>query len=106
MMLFLMMGADSLIDFPYWRRPAEICRIATPLIVNRGGEPAPNFEHLDQIIPPNRIAEIKALQVEMPPMEHSSTDIRRLVTTGGAWEELVPEEVASYIRDHNLYQAL
>lgn len=41
--LFLLMGADALVDFPYWRRPAEICRVAKPLVVNRGGEPAPTL---------------------------------------------------------------
>jgi nicotinate-nucleotide adenylyltransferase len=104
--LFLLMGADSLVDFPYWRRPVDICRVAAPLVVNRGGEPAPNFEHLDQIVTPERIAEIKEAQVVMPPMPHSSTDIRRLVATGGAWENLVPKPVATYIRDHHLYQAI
>ena len=102
--LFLLMGADALVDFPYWRRPAEICRVAKPLVVNRGGEPAPNFEHLDQIIPPDRIAEIMAAQVQMPTMEHSSSDIRRLIATDGAWQELVPKKVASYICEHRLYQ--
>jgi nicotinate-nucleotide adenylyltransferase len=104
--LFLLMGADALVDFPYWRRPADICRVATPLIVNRGGEPAPNFEHLDQILPPERIEEIKAAQVKMPAMEHSSADIRRLIAVGGEWKHLVPKNVATYIRDHRLYQAI
>jgi nicotinate-nucleotide adenylyltransferase len=104
--LFLLMGADSLVDFPYWRRPADICRVATPLVVNRGGEPAPNFEHLDQILPPERIDEIKASQVTMTPMEHSSANIRRLIATGGGWRELVPKSVAAYIRKHRLYQTI
>lgn len=104
--LFLLMGADSLVDFPYWRRPADICRIAMPLVVNRGGEPAPNFEHLDQILPPERIDEIKAFQVNMPPLEHSSARIRQLIATGGSWRELVPKSVAAYIHEHHLYQAV
>jgi nicotinate-nucleotide adenylyltransferase len=104
--LFLLMGADALIDFPYWRRPADICRVATPLVVNRGGEPASNFELLESIVPPARIKEIKAAQVAMPAMEHSSSNIRRLIATGGAWHDLVPKKVATYIRDHNLYQAV
>jgi nicotinate-nucleotide adenylyltransferase len=103
--LFLLLGADSLVDFPNWRSPAAICRVATPLVVNRGGEPAPNFELLDQIVTPERIERIKAAQVEMPPMEHSSSDIRRLVAIDGDWEHLVPAGVAAYIRDHRLYQA-
>ncbi len=102
--LFLLMGADSLVDFPHWRRPADICNVATPLVVNRAGEPAPNFEHLEPIVSPERLAEIKASQVEMAPQEISSSDIRQLIATGGEWEELVPESVADYIREHDLYR--
>ena len=103
--LFLLMGADSLVDFPYWRRPAEICRVATPLVANRGGEPPPNFDHLAEVVSPERFAEIQAQQVRMPAMQHSSSDIRRLIATDGDWENLVPEAVASYIRDHQLYRS-
>lgn len=104
--LFLMMGADSLVDFPFWRRPADICRIATPLVVNRGGEPAPNFDHLDQIVSLERIDQIKAAQVSMPAMEHSSSSIRQMISTSGSWKDLVPTKVAAYIRDHQLYRAI
>src|SRR5262245_26343708 len=33
--LFLLMGADSLADFPTWRQPERICELALPLIVHR-----------------------------------------------------------------------
>jgi nicotinate-nucleotide adenylyltransferase len=102
--LFLLMGADSLVDFPHWREPAEICQVATPLVVNRAGQPAPNFEPLAEIVSPKRLAAIKAAQVEMPPVEISSSEIRRLIANSGAWEHLVPEKVAAYIRKHLLYQ--
>ena len=104
--LFLLLGADSLVDFPYWRRPADICRVATPLVVNRAGEPPPNFEHLEQIVSAERLAEIQACQVEMPPQAISSSEIRRLVATGGEWEEKVPSGVVHYIRDHKLYLSI
>jgi nicotinate-nucleotide adenylyltransferase len=102
--LFLLLGADSLVDFPHWRRPAEICRVATPLVVNRAGEPAPDFQHLTQIVSPERLAEIKANQIEMPPLAISSSEIRQLIANGGEWEEMVPERVADYIREHRLYK--
>lgn len=101
--LFLLMGADSLIDFPQWRRPTEICEVAMPLVVNRAGESAANFDPLSEIISSERLAEILASQVEMPPMAISSSEIRRRVATGGEWEEMVPERVAEYIREHRLY---
>lgn len=102
--LFLLLGADSLVDFPRWRQPADICRLATLLVVNRGGAPRPNFAHLRQIIAPERVVEIEAAQVEMPPMQHSSSDIRQRIATGGDWQSLVPPGVADYIRDRRLYQ--
>jgi nicotinate-nucleotide adenylyltransferase len=104
--LFLLLGADSLVDFPYWRRPADICRVATPLVVNRAGEPPPNFEHLEGIVSAERLAEIQACQVEMPPQAISSSEIRRLIAMGGEWEEKVPSGVANYLRDHKLYLSL
>jgi nicotinate-nucleotide adenylyltransferase len=104
--LFLLLGADSLVDFPYWRRPADICRVATPLVVNRAGERPPNFEHLEGIVSAERLSEIKSAQVEMPPQPISSSEVRRLVATGGEWEAKVPQGVAQYIRDHKLYMSL
>ncbi len=102
--LFLLMGADSLVDFPHWRRPADICQVATPLVVNRAGEPAPNFEHLESMVSFDRLAEIKACQIEMTPMAISSSEIRRLIASGGEWEQMVPDRVADYIRENRLYQ--
>ena len=32
--VFLLMGADSLRDFPYWRRPADICRTAAHFMMS------------------------------------------------------------------------
>lgn len=101
--LFLLMGADSLADFAHWRRPDEICRVALPLIVNRGGQAPPDFDSLAEIVSTERLAEIKAARVQMPPMEMSSSTIRQLIATNGEWEDLVPAKVATYIRDHRLY---
>jgi nicotinate-nucleotide adenylyltransferase len=102
--LFLLMGADLLVDFPHWNNPVEICRLASPLVVNRAGEPAANFTPLIHIVSDERLAEIQANQVEMPPMEISSSEIRRLIATGGNWEEFVPVAVATFIQEHRLYQ--
>jgi nicotinate-nucleotide adenylyltransferase len=103
--VFLLMGADSLRDFPYWRRPAVICRAATPLVVNRAGESSPNFEHLEGIVSTERLAEIESQQVEMPPVDISSSEIRRLIANHGNWQDMVPKKVGEYIRDHRLYLA-
>lgn len=104
--LFLLMGADALDDFPHWQQPEEICRLATLIVVNRAGQPAPNLGNLASVVSSDRLAEIEECQVTMPPMEISSSEIRRFIAAGGEWQHMVPTKVAQYIRDHNLYQVL
>jgi nicotinate-nucleotide adenylyltransferase len=101
--LFLMMGADSLAEFPTWRRPAEICALGTPLVVRRAGSPEPDFDVLAQVVSPERLEEIRQSQIEMPAVPISSSQIRELIVANGAWQELVPVAVADYIVEHELY---
>lgn len=37
--LFLLLGADSLLDLPNWREPERICSLATLVVVGRPGRP-------------------------------------------------------------------
>jgi nicotinate-nucleotide adenylyltransferase len=102
--MFFLMGADSLAEFPSWREPEEICRLATPIVVRRAGTPEPDFDSLVQVLPTSKVAEIRAAQVEMPPMPISSSQIRSLVAEGGPWHALVPAPVARYIEERGLYR--
>jgi nicotinate-nucleotide adenylyltransferase len=102
--LFLLMGADTLADFAEWHRPAAICELATPLVVSRAGEPPPEFAHLAPLVSTERLAEIRALQVNMPPTPISSSAIRSLIAIRGAWQEMVPPAVAEFIEAKNLYR--
>ncbi|MBL9164841.1 MAG: nicotinate (nicotinamide) nucleotide adenylyltransferase [Planctomycetaceae bacterium] len=101
--LFFLMGADSLADFPTWREPAVICDLATPLVVRRAGSPPPDFNALAPLVTAERLAEIRALEVEMPATPISSSSIRRLIAEHGEWQTLVPETVAAYISERGLY---
>lgn len=103
--LFFLMGADSLADFPTWREPATICELATPLVVRRAGSPLPAFEALAPLVSAERLAAIRAQEVEMPATPISSSAIRRLIAERGEWQALVPERVAEYIDDRGLYRS-
>jgi nicotinate-nucleotide adenylyltransferase len=103
--LFFLLGADALADLPRWREPQAICELATPVAVQRGGMPAPNFEALAPLVSPERLAAIRALHVEMPPATISSSEIQRLIAAGDAWQHLVPAAVANFIVDNRLYGA-
>lgn len=92
--LFFLMGADALHDLPNWREPAEILRLATPLVVRRPGEQPLD----DPVLPAHAI-------IEMPALAISSSEIRRRVAAGESIADLVPAEVADYILRFALYSS-
>ncbi|HBO43658.1 MAG TPA: nicotinate (nicotinamide) nucleotide adenylyltransferase [Planctomycetaceae bacterium] len=103
--LFLMVGADMLNDLPNWREAAEICRLAQPVAVHRPGTGPIDFACLEPIASPERIAQTRRLQVEMPEMGMSSTDLRRRAADGRSIRYQTPRAVEEYIRTQGLYGA-
>ncbi len=101
--LFFLMGADTLHDLPNWYEPAEVLRLATPLVVHRAGEPAPDFEVLVGLVDAERLTEIRDLQVEMPPVDISSSDLRERFATDEPCEGLLPSTVAEWIAERQIY---
>ena len=101
--LFLLMGADTLRDLPNWREPTEIGQLATPLVVHRAGEPAPDFDVLVPLVSAARLAQIRALEVEMPAVDISSTELRERVARGESIEGMTPRAVVEFISKHHLY---
>jgi len=102
--LFVLMGADSLADLPTWREPARICTLATPIVVRRAGSPEPDFAVLAPLVSAERLAEIRRLQVEMPMIELSSTDLRERAAAGKSLRFRTPRAVEKYIETHGLYR--
>ena len=97
--LYFLLGADAVADVPNWREPAEIFRLATPLVVHRGGQPPPDVSALTPLC---RLPHGPRL-VDMPAVAVSSTDIRRRIAAGEPIDELVPSSVARFIAEHRLY---
>jgi nicotinate-nucleotide adenylyltransferase len=102
--LFLLMGADALVDFVTWRHPARICELAIPLVVHRAGSPSPDIDHLAALVTAERLAEIQQAQVEMPLIELSSSDIRQRVEQGRSIRFRTPRAVEMFIHAHQLYR--
>lgn len=98
--LFFLMGADAVADVPHWREPAEIFRLATPLVVRRAGEPEPDLAALKDVCAANKQPRL----IEMPPVATSSTEIRRRAAVGEPLDDMVPASVAAYINAHDFYR--
>lgn len=101
--LFFIMGADSLADLPRWRDPSEICRLAFPVVVARGGEPAPDWSILEEYMPADRIEFVKESSISIPLIELSSSEIRKRVKENRSIRYRVPRAVEAYIQSHHLY---
>jgi nicotinate-nucleotide adenylyltransferase len=101
---YLLMGADSLVDFVTWRDPERICQLAIPLVVHRAGSPAPDIERLAGVVKRDRLANIKQAQVEMPLIDLSSSDIRQRVAEGRSIRFRTPRAVEMFIHAHQLYR--
>ncbi|MCE5303918.1 MAG: nicotinate-nucleotide adenylyltransferase [Planctomycetaceae bacterium] len=103
--LFFLVGADMLLDLPHWRDAVRVCQLATPVAVCRPGC-AIDFEVLRAIASPERIAEIRRCQVEMPEIGLSSTQLRRRVEAGQSIRYWTPSAVEMYIKMHGLYEKM
>jgi nicotinate-nucleotide adenylyltransferase len=104
--LFLLMGMDSLVDFPDWRQPARILELATLVAVNRHSLHDEDSHEaaitaIEQLAPDARR---RLKLVEIPDIEISSTDLRRRLCEGRSIRFQTPRPVAMYIAEHGLYQ--
>lgn len=92
--LYLIVGADSLVDLPLWRDPGRILELATVVVIERPGAP---LEGAD----PAFLA--RAVRVPGARVAISSSAIRDRLQAGRPVRYLVPEAVRSYIAEHRLY---
>ena len=102
--LFLLMGADSLADLPNWRAPSEICSLATPLVARRFGSDQLDFSILSEFATPAVQQLAESMQLLMPVVDFSSTELRSRVQTEASLRYQTPAAVIDYITTHGLYR--
>lgn len=90
--LFLVVGADVAAELDTWRRPDVVARLATLVVVSRGGSVAAGPG------PPWRVE-----HVDIPALEISSSDLRARAADGRPLEHLVPLPAIACIRQRGLY---
>ncbi|WP_437221756.1 nicotinate-nucleotide adenylyltransferase [Planctomicrobium sp. SH661] len=98
--LFLIMGADSVADFPRWKDPTGILELAGVIAVNRARGPVPLNIIVDEL---GEDAAACFQVVEMPGIEISSTEIRQRSAAHRSIRFQTPRAVEQYILQHKLY---
>lgn len=100
---YLLMGADSLADFPNWHEPAEIARLATLVVAARPGSAGPAPDARSR--PPARArAGGRVVLLDNPLVAISSSVLRARARAGRSLRYLVPDAVAAYVARHGLYR--
>jgi nicotinate-nucleotide adenylyltransferase len=92
--LFLILGSDAAAGLETWERPDELRELATFVVVDRPGGGS------DVTVPDG----FRALHVEVPRLEVSSTDLRARVVDGRPLDYLLTPAVISSIAARRLYR--
>lgn len=92
---YLCMGGDSLVDFHRWYKYEEILKAVPLLVAER-----PGYSITD--VDPGILESV--VFVDHEPVEESSTEIRNKWISATDSEVNLPQRVAAYIDDHNLYR--
>ena len=98
--IHFLIGADSLADLPTWYQPRRLLELCQVVAVGRPGYGV-DLAALKRRFPG---APPVVLLDHVPPIDVSSTEIRRRVAEGRSIEGLVPPAVAGYIEAHGLYR--
>lgn len=106
--LFLILGLDALADFPLWKQPERVLQLCSLVVAprtipseaqaSRSNAPKQQEEALRGLVD-------QAIQLDMPVIGISSSEIRRRVAQGLSIRYLVPYGVATYIAEHHMYMA-
>ncbi len=101
--LYFIMGSDSLINFKNWVKPDVISAAARVLAVPRMGD---SEDDIKEALEYNRQHFSGSFDIiDFSPTSHASSNIRQGICQGKDVSQILPEEVYSYILDHNLYAA-
>ena len=100
----LVIGGDSLQEFPTWHNPRKVLELARLVAVPRPGTSAVTAGELAAKLelPAERV---RLLLVECPAIDIASREIRARVKEGKSIRFLVPRSIEEYIRERKLYLA-
>lgn len=90
--LFLVVGADVAGELSTWERPDAVRRLATVVVVDRPGVPAPKLGDGWRV---ERVA--------IPHLDVSGSDLRRRAAAGLPLDGLAPDAAIRVIRERGLY---
>ena len=120
--LFFLLGADAFADIMDWREPEQLLALCELVVIARPSHPfvslrsvpflanveASRLEGLDRKVATQEAIDLpggrRLCLLALPPCPASSTAIRAALAAGTLLDDLLPEDVRSYILRRRLYQ--
>jgi len=96
--LFFILGRDTLGELPLWKEPRKVIQLCRLVVPPRLG--SRDLRHLEEAIP--GLLE-RVIQLDMPVIGISSSEIRQRIARGLSIRYLVRAEVEKYITEQKLY---
>ncbi len=97
----LLIGGDSLRDFPTWHRPLDVLAVCRFVGVMRRPGASADTDALEKGLPG---LGAKTRFIDTPQLDISSSVIRSRVLSGGHYRYYLHPEVYQYIEEHRLYR--
>jgi nicotinate-nucleotide adenylyltransferase len=101
--LYWLVGADAIVDLPYWYRIGELLDRCQLCIMYRAGYERPSLKALLAHFRPDQIDALERHVIPTPLVDISSTEVRRRVASGQVGEDILCPDVLEYIVKNKLY---
>lgn len=98
--IFFILGWDNLSQLPRWHQPQRLIEMCRLVAVPRVDFPLPDLPALEKELPG---ITPRVILFDKPRIDVNASVVRRRVAAGQSIGGLVPEPVARYIEEHNLY---
>jgi len=96
--LFFILGRDTLAELPSWKEPKKLVQLCRLVVAPRLG--SKDLQHLETEIP--GLLD-KVIQLDMPVIGISSSEIRQRIAEGLPIRYLVPAGVEKYLTEQKIY---
>lgn len=100
--IFFIVGSDSLMYIDKWKDSDVFLKKCVILYGKRDGDTSDAITRQVDFLKKDFGVDIRELHIKRHPI--SSSDIRKRITAGMSINEYIPESVASYIAENNLYR--
>lgn len=99
--LYFIIGADAAAELLNWYRPEQVLQLARLILAERPGYQLP-LAKLQAGLPTLNLAE-RILTLDVPMVEIASHELRGRLAQGAPIRYLLPDKVAHYIKQEQLY---